>query len=213
MKKLKPVVCAAVCCVLAIVSGSSGCGAGTSTGNPISGPVNIQSESYAAPFARIMDPIYGGISAVAVSDFRFCVTKLKLKNKNGDAVSGSDGSEEIEVRLGLIDISNSAASTYWGQVDIPVGYALGELRVEMHRDPELCSGADYSLVYNGVSITKDIEFRFNFSGDSLLEAGDTLRLGLSGIVAAIDQAYQQGKLNNEQIAEFLNESVAGTGEH
>lgn len=117
----------------------------------------------------------------------------------------------IETALGLIDVSNAAATTVWGELPVANEEVLvQELSFELHRDPEKCSGANYSIRFNGVELTKDLEFDFEFSPPVAVSAGNRIRLGLDAIAEALDQAQQAGQLNNEDIGNFLNETVNGT---
>lgn len=196
--------------VLALASIAAGCG-GTSVGNP---QVTLESTSYGntASLLERLERLLGISHAFAapVSQFKFCVTKLKLTDSGGLPVS-KDGASSIEAILGLIDVSNSATSTRWGTVSIPVDFSLKQMDVELHRDPERCSGASYSLSYNGVELTKDLEFRFEFNPVVTVNDGDVLKLGLTPIAAALEQASAAGKLNNEQIGEYLTSTTQGTG--
>jgi len=146
----------------------------------------------------------------SVSEFKFCVTKLKLVARGGSPVA-YQGNPDIEVILGLIDVSNENATTTWGQVEAPVEFDLEEMRVEVHKDAERCSGADYSVIYNGTKLDKDLEFRFAFNPPIRLNAGDTLKLGLTNIAIAFQQAANAGQLTNELIGNYLTAETKGTG--
>ncbi|MAE57394.1 MAG: hypothetical protein CME69_00855 [Halobacteriovorax sp.] len=145
--------------------------------------------------------------AAPVSTFRFCVTKLKV-------VSEVDGqaSNSREAILGLIDVSDNTATTNWGNVELTDGETVSELQIELHRDPENCSGVNYSLLYNGSELTKDLEFKFRFDPAITAQNGDTLQLDLSVIAKAIEDASSAGQLNNEQISNFLQANTIGTGQ-
>ncbi|MCM2279182.1 MAG: hypothetical protein NDJ89_13985 [Oligoflexia bacterium] len=193
--------------------GLSACGGegGTTIGNPV---ITIESASYAnsaslsLPFDRWL-----GITpafAAAVTEFRFCVTKLRMTNSDGNPVT-QNGSASIEAILGLIDVSGSGNPKRWGSFIAPVNFILKQLDVELHLDPENCSGANYSMRYNGAALTKDLEFHFSFSPAVSIAAGDTLILGLTPIATALEQAATDGKFNNEQIGEYLTTSTLGSG--
>lgn len=190
---------------LAWILSMMGCGGGTSVGNPL---VTLESVPYGSSGGSLYQAF--AFSTATVTDFKFCVTKLKLTNANDEAVT-QNGSASIEAILGLIDVSNPAVTTTWGDVSIPVGFSLKQLNIELHRDPERCGGADYSMRYNGSSLTKDLEFHFEFNPTVSVADGDTLKLGLSSIASALESAVQAGKFNDENIGEFLNINIKGTG--
>jgi hypothetical protein len=187
---------------------------GTSGGNPA--VVTLESGAYTndGSMALFMHPVYRNIeslflipSAVAgpITDFQFCITKMKLK-LTGDSVE----SDSVEARLGLIDISVQSAVVNWGNVEISEGAQLSELIMEVHYDPEVCSGATFSASYNSTTITQDLEFKFKFNPAVTIDSGDTLSLSMSKIAEAIENAYQAGDFNNANITTYL-ENVYGEG--
>ncbi|MCM2323746.1 MAG: hypothetical protein NDJ90_10850 [Oligoflexia bacterium] len=188
----------------------SGCG-GTSVGNPL---IGIESTSYGngASLFQVLERWLGIRTAFAapVSQFKFCVTKLKLTNSDGQPVT-QGGAASIEAALGLIDISNAGVTTRWGEVSIPVDFNLRQLDIELHRDPEKCAGVDYSIYYNGSPLSRDLEFHFDFNPVVTVRAGDWLKLGLSNIAIALEQAAQAGAFTDERISEFLTADTKGTG--
>lgn len=200
--------------VAALSTLSSGCG--TTIGNPV---VVLESTPYdnaGAPLLisnlsrTLLSPDVSQAAITAVSDFRFCLTKLKLKNADGHFVT-KDGAESIEAKLGLINVSNPTATKTWGEVTVPTDFLLRELKVELHHDPQLCGGADFSVSYNGQSIRKDLEFKFKFDPPVALVGGETFQLNLSNISVAFGQAEGANALNDEDIADFVNDNVEGSG--
>lgn len=193
-----------------LVAGAAGCG--TTVGNPQTGDVNLKNKPYnnsgAAPASWFA--MTEAFPLAPVSEFKFCNTKLKLVSADGGLVGGDSGGS-VEVTLGLIDVSDATADTFWGTVSIPVGFELAKLNVELHHDSEKCSGAPYSLRYNGTELTADLEFQFKFDPPVAVDSGDVLALGLTPIATAIENADQAGELTNELIQSYL-ENAAGTGE-
>lgn len=179
-----------------------GCDGGTTTGNI--GLILLKSVPYTASYAKIKKS--EKVNSMALSDFKFCITQIKLENEDGDSVGGS-----IEARLGLIDVSNNTSSIEWGTVEVPVDFQLSKLTVEIHKDSETCSGADYSLSYKGTQLNQDIEFSFRFSPAISLDDSDVVTLGLTNIAAAIESAYDAGELDDAHITSYL-ESIEGEGD-
>ncbi len=187
-----------------------GCG-GTGTGNPY---VDMRSPPYltgVSLYERLINlvGVASAWAAAPVTEFKFCSTKLKLKNEAGEAVGG-DATGAVEAVLGQVDISNGAVTQTWGRLEIPVGFTLSRIEFELHYDPEKCAGADYSIRYNGVSITRDLDFRFQFSPAIVLDAGDVLNLRVQNIQAKLAEAETAGQLNDTNVASYLA-TVEGEG--
>lgn len=193
----------------------SGCG-GTTGGNPVT--ATIVSGAYTndgsvakanIPFIKFLNSILPINIALAapVSELKFCITKMKTVT-SVDGVAGSSR----EAILGLVDVSDSTISSNWGNINISDGESISELHFEIHQDAENCSGADYSLIYNGVKITKDLEFKFKFDPAITVEHGSTLQLNLNVIAQAIENASLASELTNEQISNYLQTNTIGTGD-
>ena len=151
------------------------------------------------------------INTTPVADFKFCITKIQLKNSEGSYVIEEGGSESIEAILGLIDVSTPSSAVTWGTITIPTGFTLGEMSLEVHTDAENCSGAEYSVSFNGTTITKDLEFKFTFNPAVEIVGNETLVLAIDQITAAFIAASEAGKLNNEFIGEYMTTAITGTG--
>lgn len=169
------------------------------------GTVTLQSSAF-TPTA-LMD-----VNAVtAVTDFQFCITKIQLTAEGGTAVEDESGATSIEAILGLVDVSDPSVPVDWGTLaDVPVGFGLSELMVEVHKDAENCDGAGFSLSYNGTALNQDIEFKFIFDPAVALDSGDTLALSMLNIQTAIQEADDAAQLTDETINSYL-ENVAGEG--
>lgn len=144
----------------------------------------------------------------APSDFKFCSTKLKLKDSSGAAVGGADS---LEIVMGLVDVGTGAADKTLATVAIPVDFSLGKMEVELHRDPQKCSSADYSVRYNGQQLTKDLEFKFKFDPAVTVKQGDTLKLAFTTITSALKAAQNASAFNDENIASYLQSTTEGSG--
>lgn len=142
------------------------------------------------------------------SDFKFCSTKLKLKNSAGSAVGGADS---LEIVMGLIDVGSGAAEKTLGTVAIPVDFSLGKLELELHKDKDKCSEAEYSVLYNGQEISKDLEFKFKFDPPVTVNQGDTLKLVFTAITTAMKSAQTAGAFNTESIGNYLKTTTEGAG--
>jgi hypothetical protein len=172
----------------------------------------------------------GLVSEAPPSEFKFCASKIELESSAslglrdgggdddfssddyGEDDHGEDDSFSLEKRLGLVDVSDAAAFTTWGQLTVPIDFSMRELKVEVHKDPETCPGADYSVAYDGLRLNSDLEFKFEFSPPVVLVAGATVTLRLDEIATALASAAASGKLNDATIGEFLTSETMGVGE-
>ncbi|MBT4791662.1 MAG: hypothetical protein HON90_08840 [Halobacteriovoraceae bacterium] len=192
-------------------------GTGTTGGNPVT--VTIQSSPYTndGSTALFMNPavkkiqnlfLFPSAYAATINDFKFCITQLKV-------VTSADGqpSSSQEARLGLVDVSTATVSQEWGQIELADGSQVSEIHFEVHTDAESCSGENYSVSYNSQTITKDLEFKFKFDPAVTVSNGDTFTLGLGVIAQAIENASAAipSQFNNEQISNYLETTVVGTG--
>ncbi|MDH5561518.1 MAG: hypothetical protein OEY59_11770 [Deltaproteobacteria bacterium] len=208
----------------------SGTVSGNTTPTPTTsttGSVTLKSAPYTvgraasvnyAPQYVIFDPS-ADITAdtAALTDFKFCITQLKLTaDPSNDATSGVIGSAPvgaIQAIVGLVDVSDPTTDTNWATLDIPVGFMLSELAVEVHTDPENCSQAPYSLSYNGTQLTQDLEFKFTFFPSVQLDPNDILNLSLSKIAGTFQAADTAGQLDNQNITAYIEGlSEVGTEE-
>lgn len=183
-----------------------------------SGTVSIQSTPYTndGSVALFMNPTVKKVAnlflipssyAATVTDFQFCITKMKIVS----SVGGAPGTSQ-EAILGLIDVSDPTVIQTWGDIQIAEGAAISELHLEVHRDPENCSAADFSVSYNGTTLNQDLEFKFKFDPAITANHGDTLSLGLSSIAKAMEDASLAGQFNDQQITTFIEAASEGTGE-
>ncbi len=177
--------------------------------------VTIQSGSYTNDGSVVQGPLMKNLKnlllipsafAAPVTDFKFCITKLKVVS----SVNGSPGNSQ-EAILGLVDVSNPNGVTDWGTIELADGSVVSEIHFELHRDPQNCSAAEYSTSYNGKTITKDLEFKFKFEPAISIRNGDTLTLGLSKIAKAMEDADVANKFNNTDIGQYMQANVIGTG--
>jgi len=171
------------------------------------GPVTLSSKAITVPAANM-----SGAPNLAVSgltDFKFCITQIKMLDASGDTVQDSTGASAMTAVLGLVDVS-AGSSIPWGTVTVPTGFLLGELAVEIHRDPENCSQAQYSLSYNGVQLQKDLEFKIKFSPAIQLDSNDLIGVNLDTLVTMFKDAYAAGALNDEGIGAYV-ERMSATG--
>lgn len=184
----------------------SSCGSAiTDVQSTSTGSVTLKSDAYSTSAKPTADSQakYAG----TVTDFQFCITKIQMTNSGGTDV----GVGSIEAVLGLVDVSDSTVPTEWGVLEIPVDFTLSELTVEVHRDPENCSQADYSLSYNGNQLLQDLEFKFTFNPAISLNDNDVLSLAMSNIATTFQTAADAGTLNDENITSFI-ESLTETGQ-
>ena len=172
------------------------------------GSVTIRSQAIGttASLASLIGP---NAALAPVTDFKFCITKIKMVDGSGAPVADSSGATSISAILGLVDVSAGTAVD-WGTLDIPVGFTLGELALEIHKDAENCPGSTYSLSYNGILLNQDLEFKFTFNPAITLGNNDVLGVSLDNIIGVIQTAEAAGALNDEGITAYI-EQMSGSG--
>lgn len=159
----------------------------------------------------------GGFTSAAVSatDFSFCVKRVRLEGEDDEPVLSDDEDSNvaedhgyIQFTPGLITVSDNAAVN-WGTVSLPVDFKLKRIKIKVQKSPANCSGANYSVKFNGVESTEDIEFRWRFEPALDLDgATSALDLSLSGVVSALRNA---GTIDATHIKQAI-EGVEGSGE-
>ena len=166
------------------------------------------------PGAAVTDVVIDGISHEysTIEGVREDVIDilLNLKDMPVKLIEGNEAELKLSVD-GPCEVTSSSFEAP-GNVELTDGETVSELQIELHRDPENCSGVNYSLLYNGSELTKDLEFKFRFDPAITAQNGDTLQLDLSVIAKAIEDASSAGQLNNEQISNFLQANTIGTGQ-
>lgn len=178
-----------------------------------SGAYNSAAGSLPEPMRKLFDLLIP--SAVAtptnLTGIQLCITQIKLEAEGGSTIKNGD-SDAFEARLGLVDLGNGLSNKTWGDLPIPEGTVLKRLKVEIHKDENLC-GVGYSalLTHSGgtANLTKDIELKFSFSTARTLSAGDAIIVGLTNFVSQLESARLAGKLNNEQITPYLEAYASG----
>jgi hypothetical protein len=194
---------------LLIAATWQGCGpGGTGSGNPA---VRIVSQGYSPTAAALRIPMLDWLmpsatAASGVTSFQFCVTKLKLDAADGSPIE-ENGSSEFEARLGRIDLGDGSSEATWGEVGIPAGTDIKRIKIEIHKDPELCGGAAYSAIANGQALTKDLEFAFSFVTAKPLAQGDVVTLALTNLISKLSQALQAGQFDDQHISNYLDGTV------
>lgn len=188
----------------------TGCGSGK-------GDVTIRSAALNGALARInplalIGPDTGAAAVVTPTVFKFCVTKVKFENEDGE-VEQKDGADEVEFAPGVIDMTQSAASALnWGTIsNAPVGFKLSKLNVEVHKDAQLCpTMTNYSLMFDAntgaVNTSLDFEFKFRFNPPIQLDSGDAVSLSFATMVQKMADAAASGESALKAAAEGMEES-------
>lgn len=187
---------------------------GTKTGNGYTGgatgdgAVTIKSQAFSPSLSAFLLRAFELTPQASVSTFKFCVKKVKLKNESGSEVT-KNGSGEIEMKLGLIDVSSGAEKS-WGTPSIPSGFSLSRIEVIVEKDKELC-GIEDAVQYNSYSVQDNVEFKWNVSPAVTINSGDVISLSLASVVSALNQAATAGQLNDENLRTYI-QNATGTAE-
>jgi hypothetical protein len=128
-----------------------------------------------------------------VETFKICITSIRLVN-DSEETQGKDGSDDIEFKPGLIDLSDGQEKD-WGSVSTPVGFKLKRLRVKVHHDPDLC-GVDPSIQFNTATTQQDVELKFRFDPAIDLAEDDTLALNINALVQNLREAVDAGTISS-----------------
>ncbi len=190
--------------LLSITSAAlTGCGAGTGDVTLSSGAYSTTGAVTLAASQLGLDPgaqFLSAFQAATVSDFKFCVKRVKLENEDGSAQKKEgekgDGGEadvdDIKFAPGLISVGSGTAVD-WGAVNIPVGFKLRKIKVKVKKDSDLC-GVNYSVKFtsgsgsctSGCETDQDVEFKWKFEPALDLDSGTrALELSLSTVVTAL----------------------------
>jgi hypothetical protein len=153
------------------------------------------------------------MAASSIEEFKFCVSRVRLETEEEKNASDASSTEEddndgkaIEFNPGLIDLSSGAAAD-WGQLVIPEKAKVVRIKIKVKKNEALC-GTNYSLIYNGLSTPRDIEFRWKF--DPAIDVDGTtsaLRLSFQEIVAALQTSAMSDELQLKDRTEAVEGSA------
>jgi hypothetical protein len=138
-----------------------------------------------------------------VTDFRFCVKRIRLIASDGSSVArdgevdeeGNELRDELRFSPGLIDVS-SGEQKDWGTLEMPVGFRVSEIRVKVKKDAAAC-GVNFSLSFNGETTPQDIELRWKFNPPIELDEGtQAISLSFSQVVSALRSAAASGSIGS-----------------
>ncbi len=206
--------------VLALLSTAAlcvpGCGGGTGTGNPSRQDITLASRAYNSTTAlHLKTPLLLDLlpslvpnalaASPTITSLWLCLEKIELKAEDDSPILGEGGSLP-ELKIGMVALGDGTSAVTWGQATLPLGAAIKRLKVVVHKSPELCGGAEYSMSVNGQTITKDIELKFAYASPKPLAAGDTITFSLATLVSKLTQAYLAGQFSDQYISAYLDGS-------
>jgi hypothetical protein len=144
-----------------------------------------------------------------VTEFKFCVSRVRLETqaeKDSNDTNAIDDAHSVQFAPGLIDIGAGTAKD-WGAVAIPAKAQVVRMKLKVKKDAAVC-GVDYSLIYNGLSTPRDIEFRWKFEPAIDVDgATAALRVSFDEVVAALQASAMSDEL---QLKDRI-EAVESTG--
>ncbi|MCM2323376.1 MAG: hypothetical protein NDJ90_08955 [Oligoflexia bacterium] len=215
MKNVKSVILALS--LLVMMTAASGCGSSTEV------MISSKAVSFTDATGRVgADALSVGftlgdgpsIALVDATDFKLCVRRIKLFDEDGKAVkkddetglNGEKDPDDISFAPGLINIQNGVAQD-WGVANVPAGFQLTKMTVKVHRDEGLC-GVPYSVKFNDVTQTEDVEFKFRFSpAIDLDDDTGAIALSLDAVVSALRNAASLGENNMKSYIEGVEGSA------
>lgn len=184
-------------------------GCGTSTGNPADPTVQetadytISSAAF-TPSAVILPLALWdaqAYAAVAVTEFKFCVKRLRLKTAEDVAIDKEDDDLEGEIDFapGLIDVSDGLAKD-WGTVTLPTGQSVERLEIVVQKDDECVENGEsveYSVRFNEFESEDGVEFKWRFATPLTLSSlAGVIRLSLDAVVTALKSAAESGGIDD-----------------
>ncbi len=152
-------------------------------------------------------------AATGISGFKFCITQMKLDAEDGSAIKNGD-SELLEAKLGLVNLGDGSQDVTWGNLNLPTGVTIKRIKIEIHKDAELC-GVPYSTAITDTTgiertISKNVELKFLFSTPKTFATGDSVSVSLTNIVNQYSSAVIAGKFNDENIGNYLESYSSGS---
>lgn len=194
---------------------SQGCAKGSGVTLQSRGFNVAQMNFFEHPFLAIRDLLVpNAYAAGAFTGIKFCITQMKLEAEDGSSIKDEETDSDLfEAKLGWVDLGNGNTTVSWGDLPIPHGTKLKRIKVEIHKDQELC-GTAYSAALTTASatrnLTKDIELKFAFSSAKELSEGDSVTVSLANLIAQFESAEAAGKLNDSQITSYLENYANGS---
>lgn len=191
---------------------TTGCGRGgvTLQANPLAGPsaaklLTPQQQFFANAYEGLMKGFLGVNNAVAsvssFTTFKMCVDTVTYETLSGEAKSPT-----TPLQPGLISFSPTATTaTSIAQIDIPKDTVLKNIKFTVANVPAVCSGADYSVLFNvsgtDIKLTQNVAFRFDFgsSGYTISGADQNISLFLGNIVNGMVTLANTTGLTNDSI--------------
>ncbi|MCM2279184.1 MAG: hypothetical protein NDJ89_13995 [Oligoflexia bacterium] len=177
---------------------AAGCGKQESTGiplqsNPLAGPDQAYFQALSQRlFARGsesllrilgVEPAYAAVSSF--NTLKMCVSEVVWELLSGSQAS----STAAPLKPGLLDFSpTDTTAKALGTLDVEPGTVLKNIKFTIATKPELCSGANYAVLFNSGAtgerhVTQDISFRFDFPpGGYTVDDSRAITLYLGNIV-------------------------------
>ncbi len=194
---------------------SQGCAKGSGVTLQSRGFNVAQMNFFEHPFLALRDLLIpDALAAGTFTGVKFCITQMKLEAEDGSSIKDEETDSDLfEAKLGWVDLGSGNATVSWGDLPIPYGTKLKRIKVEIHKDEELC-GVPYSATLTTASatrnLTKDIELKFSFTNAKELSKGDTVTVSLANLVTQFEAAETAGKLNDSQITSYLEDYANGS---
>jgi len=184
-----------------------GCGTETGTGYT-GGPtgeaaVTLKNAAFSTSFSAIhLNRFFSVVNPI--TNFKFCIRKVKFENESGTEIQ-KNGVSNLEMEIGLIDVSNGAAKT-WGNPTLPVGFTMSRMKVVVEKDEDLCGIPD-AIQFNAYGSQDNVEMVWDFDPAVAVSASDVLLLSMSTLADALQDAETAGDLTDETLRTYVQQTI------
>lgn len=137
-----------------------------------------------------------------VDEFKFCVARIRLESTEDKSADSEDESNYTQFTPGLIDMTSGEAQD-WDKLELPSKAKVARIKIKVKKDESLC-GVPFSLLFNGLSTPRDIEFRWTF--DPPIDVDGTtkaLRLSFQEIVDSLRDSAMSDEIQLKERIEQL----------
>lgn len=165
------------------------CGGGTTTGNPVSEPVNVRMEDQ-QPFALLKKSwdMFLPSAFANASSVKFCFKRLRFKPDS--STSGSN----FDLTLGEVTID--PAGTNLLTVNVPRG-TYGRIEFDLEKECDGTPGKPSVSFTNGASYSTQDHITIKFDGTFVVSAASTVTLDIDALLDALDTVANDNEIKTK----------------